>query len=390
MTLPPRRIPLAWRNLSESGWRLLASVAGTAFAVVLMLLQNGFRDALLDNMSALIAHLDGDLFVTNRMRYMLSHPAPITRRRLSQALEVPGVASASPFYINAEQARWRHPATGIDRLIRVVACAPGDDVLDIPAVRARRADWSRPDSALADERSKPALYGPLRIGTVSELQGRRIEVVGLFRLGTDFRSNGTLLLSERNMLAYDPGRRGGSWGETAIDVGVLRISPGADLGQVRARLEARLPPDVAVLTKRGFILKEQRFWENVAPLGVVFNIGLVMGFLVGLAICYQVLFSEISDRIGEFATLKAMGYRDRDLIRIVVEESVYLALLGFAAGVAASAQLFRWIQGVTGLNMTLKPLGAAAILGLTLVMCVLAGGLAARRLLTVDPAELYS
>ena len=385
-----QRVPLAWRNLSESGWRLLASVAGTAFAVVLMLLQNGFRDALLDNMSALIVHLDGDLFVTNRMRYMLSHPAPIPRRRLSQALEVTGVASACPVYIDAEQARWRNPTTGVERLIRVVACAPTDDVLDLPAIRAQRRHWDRPDCALADERSKPALYGPLKIGTVSELQGRRIEVVGLFKLGTDFRSNGTLLMSEQNMLAYYPERRGGSWGDTAVDVGVLRTRPGADIMAVRATLEARLPPDVVVLTKRGFIAKEQRFWEEVAPLGVVFNIGLVMGFLVGLAICYQVLFSEISDRIAEFATLKAMGYRDRDLIRIVVEESVYLALLGFGAGVLASAQLFRWIQAATGLNMALKPLGTVAILGLTLVMCVLAGGLAARRLLTVDPAELYS
>src|SRR3954449_12222169 len=370
-----RRIPLAWRNLTENKWRLAASTAGAAFAVVLMLVQNGFRNALLDNMSALIAHLDGELFVTNRMRYMISHPAPFPRRRLVQALDADGVRAASPVYIDAELSKWRNPATGISRRIRVVAYPPRDDVLDLAAVRSQRDAWDRPDVALADERSKAALYGPLRAGTVSELQGKRLRIAGTFALGTDFRSNGTLLLSEQNMLAYYPERRGGSWGETAVDVGVLRTRPGVDLARVRADLEARLPPDVIVLTKAEFVAKEQQFWENAAPLGVVFDIGVIMGFIVGLAICYQVLFSEISDRLAEFATLKAMGYSNRGLFRIVVTEAVYLALLGFGAGLAVSVGLFGWLEGLTGLEMRLKPGGLALILALTVVMCVLAGGL---------------
>jgi putative ABC transport system permease protein len=385
-----QRIPLAWRNLTENRWRLIASAAGAAFAVVLMLLENGFRDALLDNMSALIARLDGDLFVANRLRYMVSHPAPFPRRRLRQALDADGVASAHPFYIDAERSRWRNPVTGLSRRIRVIAYPPRDDVLDVPEVRARRGDWDRPDAALADERSKTALYGPLSAGTESELQGRRLRILGTFTLGTDFRSNGTILMSERNLLSYFPERLGASWGETAVDVGVLRTRPGADPAAVKAGLEARLPRDVVVLTKPEFIAKEQAFWENVAPLGVVFDIGVAMGFVVGLAICYQVLFSEISDRLAEFATLKAMGYTNLGLLGIVVEESVYLALFGFAAGLVVSLGLFRWLEAATGLRMAMNPVGLAVILALTVAMCVLAGTLAARRLLSIDPAELYA
>lgn len=388
--LRPRRISLAWRNLTENKWRLAASTAGAAFAVVLMLLQNGFRNALLDNMSALIAHLDGELFITNRMRYMVSHPAPFPRRRLLQALSVDGVRAASPLYIDAEQSAWRNPLTGISRRIRVVAFPPRDDLLDLAAIRAQRDAWDRPELALADDRSKTSLYGPFRVGTTSELQGKRLRIGGTFSLGTDFRSNGTLLLSEQNMLAYYPERRGGSWGETAIDVGVVRTRRGIDLERARAALEAQLPTDVVVLTKAEFLAKEQEFWENVAPLGVVFDIGVVMGFIVGLAICYQVLFSEISDRLAEFATLKAMGYSNVALFQIVVAEAVYLALFGFAAGLAVTVGLFIWLQDLTGLDMRLKPGGAALILVLTVVMCVLAGSLAARRLLAVDPAELYA
>ncbi|WP_422928829.1 ABC transporter permease DevC [Singulisphaera sp. PoT] len=384
-----RRVPLAWRNLTENRRRLAASVAGAAFAVVLMLLQNGFRDALLDNMSSLIARMDGDLFLTNRARYMISHPAPFPRRRLAQALDVEGIAGASPIYIDAERTRWRNPLTGLSRRIRVVAFPPREDVLDIEAVKARRNLWDRPESALADDRSKQDLYGKLAAGTVSELNGRTVKLVGTFSLGTDFRSNGTILMSEQNMLAYYPDRRGTSWGETKIDVGVLRLRPGSSPMQVKRDLEARLPRDVIVLTKARFLAKEQDFWENAAPLGVVFDIGVAMGFVVGLAICYQVLFSEISDRLPEFATLKAIGYSNFELLLVVVEEAVYLALFGFASGLVVSLGLFLWLESSTGLEMSLKPPGAAMILALTIVMCVLAGSLAARRLLSLDPAELY-
>jgi len=386
---PVRRVPLAWRNLTENRWRLAASTAGAAFAVVLMLLQNGFRDALLDNMSSLIARMDGDLFLTNRARYMISHPAPFPRRRLAQALDVEGVVSASPVYIDAERTKWRNPLTGISRRIRVVAFPPRDEVLDVEAVKAQRDQWDRPESALADDRSKSELYGRLMTGMFSELNGRRIQITGVFTLGTDFRSNGTLLLSEQNMLVYYPDRRGLSWGETKIDVGVLRLRPQASLMRVRRDLEAKLPEDVIALTKAEFVAKEQDFWENAAPLGVIFDIGVAMGFIVGLAICYQVLFSEISDRLPEFATLKAIGYSNAALLRIVVEEAIYLALLGFAVGLVVSLGLFRWLEDATGLDLSLKLPGATMILALTILMCVLAGILAARHLLSLDPAELY-
>ncbi len=88
--------------------------------------------------------------------------------------------AASPLYIDAEQSKWRNPITGISRGIRVIAFPPRDDVLDLAAVRSQRGDWDRPDVALADERSKTTLYGPLKPGTVSELQGKRLRITGTF------------------------------------------------------------------------------------------------------------------------------------------------------------------------------------------------------------------
>jgi putative ABC transport system permease protein len=388
--LPGRVIPLAWRNLTQSKLRLAASVAGASFAVVLMLSENGFRNALLDNMVAVVQSLDGDLFMTNRGRYMVSQPIPFPRQRLELAEGVPGIAEAHPFYlVTEEESLWRNPLSGLARPIRLLAYDPRADLFALDAVRRQRALWSRPHTVIADDRSKLRFFGRLSPGTVSELNGRRVKVVGEFSLGTDFRSNGTIVMSEANLFRYCPQRAAAPWALTPVDLGVLRLRPGTPLIEARAAVAARLPADVIVLTKAELVRKEQDFWEKVAPIGVVFDIGMAMGFVVGLAICYQVLFAEIADRLPQFATLKAIGHTHRALARLVLLEALYLALMGFAVGLGISLWLFRWLQDQTGLTTVLRVPDALGVLALTVLMCGAAGLLASRRLLTVDPASLF-
>jgi putative ABC transport system permease protein len=240
---------------------------------------------------------------------------------------------------------------------------------------------------MADVLSKADRYGPLARIESSELSGRRVTIAGTFALGTDFESDGTLVMSEENFFSVFPDRRIGGNGP---DVGVIRVRPGTNLERLRAALQAALSPAVQVLTKAGLVAREQSFWDKVAPIGTVFMIGVVMGFIVGMAICYQVLYSDIGDRLGEFATLKAMGYSNSWLFLRVVEQAVYLALLGYAAGVVVSLLAFRIVHAATGLPMLFRPTTAAIVLLLTVLMCIFSGAFAARRLVAADPAQLYS
>ena len=367
--------------------RLVASVAGTAFAVTLMFMELGFRGALLDSMVAVMRSLNGDLFLVNRLFYTLAQPQPIASARLEQARSFDDVTWAGPFYVEMRRARWRNPADGIPRRICVLAYPPADETLAIEPLVQNRALWERPDTVMADVLSKPGRFGPLARVESSELTGRRVTVAGTFELGTDFESDGTLVMSEENFVSVFPDRRIGPLGP---DVGVLRVRQGADLERLRTALQAALPPDVQVLTKPGLIAREQAFWDNVAPIGTVFDIGVVMGFIVGMAICYQVLYSDIGDRLGEFATLKAMGYSNAWLFRRVVEQAIYLAVFGYIAGLAVSLLAFRLVHAATGLPMLFRPTTAATVLLLTVLMCVLSGAFAARRLVAADPAQLYA
>src|SRR5262249_13903576 len=197
----------------------------------------------------------------------------------------------------------------------------------------------------------------------------------------------TLVMSEENFVSVFPDRRLGANGP---DVGVVRVRPGTDLERLRTAIQAAMPPGVHVLTKPGLVAREQAFWDKVAPIGTVLSIGVVMGFIVRMAICYQVLYADIGDRLGEFATLKAMGYSSSWLFLRVVEQAVYLALLGYVAGVLVSLLTFRVVHAATGLPMLFRPTTAAIVLLLTVLMCIFSGAFAARRLVAADPAQLYS
>ncbi len=389
--LPGRTIPIAWRNLTENGWRLAASLLGVSFAVVLMFLEDGFRSGLLQSMVAVIENLNGDLIITHKGRYILSEPLSFPLRRLDSVRSVPGVASTHAMYLAVDaQTRWRNPSSGLRRRIRVIAYNPSDHLLNLPGIDEAGDAWSRPETALADIHSKRVFYGAFEPGLRSELRGREITIVGTFSMGTDFRASGSLLMNEQNLLRYLPERRRERQGDTPIDLGIVRLEEGVNPQTVQQAIAARLPGDVRVLSRDELIHKEQRFWENVAPLGVVFDIGMIMGFIVGAAICYQVLFAEIFDRLSQFATLKAMGYRDRTLLGIVLSESFYLAVLGYVVGFLVSVGLFAWLRKETGLVLEVRIANSVVIFVLTLVMCTVAGLLAGRKLRSAEPANLFS
>jgi putative ABC transport system permease protein len=383
------KVPLAWKNLTHDRRRLLLAVAGVAFAVLLMFLQSGFRNALFDSTVAFIEALDADLVVTASGRYTLAIAEPFPRRRLEQAHGVEGVSLAEPLYLEQQFAQCYGGEPNIGRPIRLVACDPEAALFLDPVIRGLAPALRRPFTALVDVSSKPD-YGPLPVGGEVNLSGRPVRIIGSFRLGTDFANDGTLLVGTGTFHELLPRRYPNADGEGNVDLGVIRVQPGRAIEEVRTALVAALPDDVAVLTKREFVAREKAFWQRSTPIGFVFGLGLGLGFVVGVMVCYQVLATEISDHMSELATLKAMGYPPRYFLRLVIEESLYLATLAFLPGLAGAAAAFWWLGAATGLPMRLSLGRAAVIFGLTLAMCTVSGLLAIRRLHSAAPADLFT
>ncbi|MDW8444917.1 MAG: FtsX-like permease family protein [Acetobacteraceae bacterium] len=144
-----------------------------------------------------------------------------------------------------------------------------------------------------------------------------------------------------------------------------------------------------VFTRAELAQFERDYWANVAPIGFIFGLGVAIGLVVGCVIVYQILFSDISRHLGEYATLKAMGYTDGYLARVVMSAALILAVLGFLPGLVLSFGLYEIAsaQIFIPLHMTLPR--ASFVFGLIFAMCVVSGLIAIRKLRDADPADMF-
>jgi putative ABC transport system permease protein len=174
-----------------------------------------------------------------------------------------------------------------------------------------------------------------------------------------------------------------------VEVGVIKVQPGFSVSDVQQALRAALPHNVVVLTKQQLINQEASLHAKLSPVGPIFTAGTLVGFAVGILISYQILFSELSDQLPQYATLKAMGYGNRSLIAVVLQQAAFYACVGYISAWMLCLFLFRYISGVMVGPMQLTATLTTQTFLLTLVMCMLAALLALRRVIAADPAEVF-
>ena len=382
-----RRIPLSWLLLTRQPVRLLVALAGISFAGILMFMQLGFRDGLFD--ASVTAHrlFDADVvLISPRSASSVSMEA-FPRRRLVQTLADPDVQGVTPVHWGLML--WRNPETRRNRSILALGFNPDDPFFVDPSLAEKTDALKQKGRILFDQLSRPE-FGPIadwyRDGRVveTEIAGNRVRVAGLVSLGTSFGADGNLLTSTETFLDLMPQKPPG-----AIEVGLVRLKPGADPEQVVSRLRQRLPKDVSVLTKQGFIDFEQNYWKSSTSIGFIFTLGAAMGFVVGCVIVYQVLYTDVSDHLPEYATLMAMGYRLSHLLGVVVREGFYLAAMGYVPAYMAGQGLYWFVRDATKLPVGMDLSRALTVLVMILVMCMLSSFLAMRRLIDADPAEIF-
>ncbi len=388
-----KRIPLAWLNLTHDRRRFATSLAGVGFAVMLMFMFNGFMNALYDSQLQLLNRFNGEIIIVNRLRSNMFVPRAFARRRLYQARAFAGVQNAYAIYIS--EVNWKNPETRKSRGVRVIAINPDEPVLNIPEIEAYRQVLKLPETALMDTKSR-AEVGPVEAGVVSELADRRIRLVGTFTMGTDFASgNGNLLMSDQNFLRYfaDRGPEEDKRSFATVDVGVVKLAPGVNVERIVDTLRENLPNDVLVMARdgdNGFVIRERKYWQENSNIGFVFSLLTSMGFFVGIILVYQILYTDVADHWAEYATLKAMGYKNSFLLGVVMQEALILSVLGFIPGVLVSQILYQAAGNATGLffQMTLERMSNLLIA--TFIMCLVSGAIAVRKVQTTDPADVFN
>jgi len=382
-----QKIPLSWLQLTREKTRLAVALAGIAFADILMFMQLGFRDALYYSNVRFHTSLEGDIVLINTQSSAVLSMKSFSQRRLYKALDLQAVQSVHPIYL--DYTSWKNPITGRPRNILIFGINPETNILNLPGVQENLDKVKLPDVVLFD-RSSRVEYGPIKdnfeqgIGVTAEVRRRRIKVGGLFTLGASFGADGNLVTSDVNFFRIFNNRQRG-----LIDIGLIRLKPGANATVAAQNLRNFLPKDINVLTKQEFIDFERNYWASSTAIGFIFTLGTIMGFIVGTVIVYQILYTEVSDHLAEYATLKAIGYTQNYLLIVILQEAFFLAILGYLPGFAFAIFMYQRAREATLLPVFMSFDRAIMVLILTIIMCFVSGAIAVRKLRSADPADIF-
>lgn len=386
-------IPLAWLQLVKQKVRFVVTLAGIAFVSVLMFLQIGFQDALYASATQLHESLDGNLFLISVQYQSLTANQSFRRQRLFQLLGFSGVESVSPLYV--QFAKLKNPTTGLKYPIYVLGFEPVKSIVNLPNVQENLHLLKRPDQVLFDQASRPE-FGPIaeyfeegknvdvEIFTYVGVVGYRVRVGGLFSLGPSFGVDGNLIVSTSTFLRIFQERS-----IQNIDIGLIKLQPGVNQEEVLANLRANLPKDVRLITREEFIQLEKDYWSLRTPIGFVFNFMVTMGFVVGVIVVYQILYSNISNHLVEYATLKAMGFKNNYLLNVIFQQAIILASVGYVPGFVISMGLYEIARNATKLPVIMNLDRAIFVFTLAMLMCLVSGFLSTNKLRNLDPADIF-
>jgi putative ABC transport system permease protein len=389
------KTPLAWLQLIRNKLRSLVAVAGIAFIVILMFMQLGFQDALYKSATQVHQNLQGDLFLVSSQYKALTATQSFSRTRLYQALGFKGVESVNPIYLGF--AKLKNPDTGEKYSIYVMGFEPGKPVLNLPGIQENIDKLKLSDVVLFDQNSRPE-FGDvakrfvlgdtettIEIFPFDSLTGYRVRVGGLFSLGPSFGVDGNLIVSDTTFLRiFQNGRS-----PNKIDIGAIVLNPGVNPQQITQELKYNLPKDIRIFTHEEFINFEKEYWATRTPIGFILNLMLTMGSVVGIVIVYQILFSNIASQLVAYATLKAIGYANNYLLRVVFKQAFILAVLGYIPGWIISNYLYDFAMKATKLPINMSFSNALIVLIATALMCITSGALTINQVSSADPADIF-
>ena len=390
-----RRTPIAWLQLSHHKIRLLVAVVGVAFSIILIFTQLGLRAMLFDGVTLLPENLNGDLYILSSYAKTMKDSS-FSNIYLYQIDAINGIADARPLYIGL--GKWVDPqllelsakkqANVESSEMQLLAFNPYKPIFKIPEINQQLDLLAVSGGILQDRQAKSDLGNIPQMladrGTVSSiLNNHKVTVMGLFNLGSTFYVDGVAVMSDWNYKQINDS-------ETLDDVsvGILSLEPGADPLAVTMRIKETINKDIKVLTQEELVQAER---DEVASWseGKILNFGAIIGFIVGIIIVYQVIYTDVSEHLPEYATLKAMGYKDLELSLIVLQESLILAIMGFIPGYMISHGIYYIMAKYIELRVSMNTSIALQVFILNVLMCGVSGVIAIRKLRTADPADIF-
>jgi putative ABC transport system permease protein len=371
-------VSLARKNLFHDRLRFVITVAGVAFAVTLVLVQVGLFMGLLDKATVTIRNASADLWVTSRNTPNVDFAHTFPETAALRARSVPGVLRADNLIVAFMNIQLPSGATEGS----LVYALEDFGAWNLPwIVRVGSADDLKRGYSLLMDRSAALRYGPFAVGDYREIQGRRFRVAGTTDEAASFTTTPIVFMDYRNAQELQEQLRGNT---TYV---LVKLAPGADRAAVQRELARRLPYN-DVFTREEWAQRSRDYWVKSTGLGMSMGVTVFLGILVGIVIVAQTLYTSAVEHIKEFGTVKAIGGSNADIYRILGEQALIAAVLGFALGALFSFAARPVMAGIH-LNVLISPGFTAVVFAGTVLMCLGSALFSFRRVAGIDPALVF-
>jgi putative ABC transport system permease protein len=359
-------VSLARKNLLHDRLRFVITVSGVAFAVTLVLVQVGLFIGLLDKATVTIQHASADIWVTSHDTPNVDFAHAFPETTVLRVRGVPGVARADNLIVNFMNIQL---PTGAEEGVLVYAL---DDfsAWELPWIvnEGDPADLARGRFILMDRSAERRL-------------GRRFKIVGTTSGAASFTTAPIVFMDYGNAQELQQTLR------NRASYILVKTAAGADVQQVAAGIR-KIAPYNDVYTSAEWAARSRRYWVVSTGLGMNMGITVFLGILVGIVVVAQTLYTSAVEHVKEFGTVKAIGGSNWDIYRILGEQALIAAVVGFALGGVFSLAM-RPLMAKLHLNVLVSPQFAAAVFAGTVLMCLGAAMLSFRRVAGIDPALVF-
>lgn len=372
-------VDLALKTLLHDKLRFAITVAGVAFAVMLVVIQVGMFFGILSNASVTIERLDADLWVTahNTPNVDFAHLYPDNAS--DRVRSVPGVEHADNLLVafmtislpsgaqetlllyGLEDFRyWNFPWKVVE----------GD------------VDLLRGGPYMFLDQSAQRRFGPFAVGEYREIGGRRVKILGRTQEARSFTTTPIAFMNYRQAQAIGGPRLAGN---TAYIL--VKLAPGASAAAVAAEIRKRLPYN-DVYTRAEWAQRSRDYWIKSTGLGFNMYLTVFLGCLVGLVIVAQTLYASTMEHLKEFGTVKAIGGSNFDIYGILGRQAAIAAVAGFALGLIP-AFFVRPLLAKVDLQLLITPAFLAVVFAGTVVMCLGAAMISFKKVAGIDPGLVF-
>ena len=371
-------VSLARKNLLHDRIRFAITLAGVAFAVTLVLVQVGLFLGLLDKATVTIEKSNADIWIVAKNTPNVDFGNPFPETTFLRARGVAGVERADNAIVQFIDIQL--PTGATENSLVYGLSDPAYWKLPWKLEAGRPQDLARGYNLVMD-RSASLRFGPFEVGDYREIGGRRFRIIGRSAEAESFTTTPIVFMDFHNAQSLLDQLRGQT---TYV---LVKVAPGFDAAEVAARLRPMFPYN-DVHTREGWAAASRGYWIKSTGLGMSMGVTVFLGILVGVVIVAQTLYTSAVENIRQFGTVKAIGGSNWDIYRILGEQALIAAVLGFLLGAGASYAV-RPAMANLHLTVLLTPQFSGVVFVGTVAMCLAAALFSFRRVALIDPALVF-